>query len=164
MRNSSIKIGVPAKVLWYFPLIPRFRRMFATKKIAKELDWHQSGRKIDSAMCHPADSPSWKLVDHQWPEFGCEPRNFCLALSADGVNPFSKFNTQYSCWPIILVNYNIPPWLCMKRKFIMLTLLISGPEQPGNDIDVYLPPLIDDLKELWGVGVDVYDAYRGETF
>ncbi|KAI5354492.1 hypothetical protein L3X38_007387 [Prunus dulcis] len=47
---------------------------------------------------------------------------------------------------------------------MMLTLLISGPKQPGNDIDVYLEPLIDDLKSLW-VGIrGVYDAHNGEYF
>ncbi|CAL2271032.1 unnamed protein product [Prunus armeniaca] len=47
---------------------------------------------------------------------------------------------------------------------MMLTLLISGPKQPGNDIDVYLEPLIDDLKSLWdGIG-GVYDAHNGEYF
>nr|GEW41247.1 hypothetical protein [Tanacetum cinerariifolium] len=39
-----------------------------------------------------------------------------------------------------------------------------SPKQPGNDIDVYLAPLIDDMKTLWGDGVDVYDAYKKETF
>ena len=52
----------------------------------------------------------------------------------------------------------------MKRKFLMLSLLISGPKQPGNDLDVYLAPLIEDLKTLWDVGIDVYDSYRKETF
>ncbi|XP_048498028.1 uncharacterized protein LOC125496571 [Beta vulgaris subsp. vulgaris] len=47
---------------------------------------------------------------------------------------------------------------------MMLSLLISGPRQPGNDIDVYLAPLIDDLKMLWDSGVEVYDAHRNETF
>jgi hypothetical protein len=37
----------------------------------------------------------------------------------------------------------------MKRKFIMMPLLISGLVQVGNDIDVYLHPLIDDLLVLW---------------
>ena len=46
----------------------------------------------------------------------------------------------------------------------MLTMLISGPRQPGNDIDVFLRPLIDDLKMLWNEGVETYDAYRSETF
>ena len=46
----------------------------------------------------------------------------------------------------------------------MLSLLISGPKQPGNDLDVYLAPLIDDLKALWNVDIETYDAYRKETF
>ncbi|KAI5343041.1 hypothetical protein L3X38_010917 [Prunus dulcis] len=115
-------------------------------------------------MSHPANSPSWKLLDDKWPEFGNEPRNLRLALSSDGFNPHSSLSSRYSCWPVILVTYNLPPWLCMKRKFMMLTLLISGPKQPGNDIDVYLEPLIDDLKSLW-VGIrGVYDAHNGEYF
>ena len=46
----------------------------------------------------------------------------------------------------------------------MLTLLISRPNQPGNDIDVYLAPLVDDLKMLWEKGIEVRDAYRGDSF
>ncbi|KAL0325577.1 UNVERIFIED_CONTAM: hypothetical protein Sradi_5127000 [Sesamum radiatum] len=39
-----------------------------------------------------------------------------------------------------------------------------GPKGPGNDIDVYLQPLIDELKELWEVGIEAYDAYKKENF
>lgn len=46
----------------------------------------------------------------------------------------------------------------------MLTLLICGPKQPGNDIDVYLEPLVDELKELWDQGVWTYDAYNNTCF
>ena len=31
----------------------------------------------------------------------------------------------------------------------MMPVLIQGPRQPGNDIDVYLRPLVDELLELW---------------
>ncbi|CAM8999795.1 unnamed protein product [Rhodiola kirilowii] len=48
----------------------------------------------------------------------------------------------------------------MKCRYMLLSLLISGPRQPGNDIDVYLAPLIDDLKLLWDEGVHIYDASR----
>ena len=34
-----------------------------------------------------------------------------------------------------------------------LSLLILGPRQPGNNMDVYLAPLIEDLKLLWEVGI-----------
>ncbi|CAM8940295.1 unnamed protein product [Rhodiola kirilowii] len=52
----------------------------------------------------------------------------------------------------------------MKRRYMMLSLLISGPRQPGNDIDVYLAPPIDDLKLLWDEEVHTYDASRQEYF
>ncbi|KAI5337397.1 hypothetical protein L3X38_016668 [Prunus dulcis] len=163
-KDSILKEGVPAKVVWYFPQIPRFKRMFQSHETAKSLTWHAARKSIDGQMSHPADSPSWKLLDDKWPEFGNELRNLRLALSSDGFNPHSSLSSRYSCWPVILVTYNLPPWLCMKRKFMMLTLLISGPKQPGNDIDVYLEPLIDDLKSLW-VGIrGVYDAHNGEYF
>ena len=51
----------------------------------------------------------------------------------------------------------------MKRKYMMLSMLIFGPKQWGNDIDVYLTPLIEDLKILWENGVEVYDGYRKES-
>ena len=31
----------------------------------------------------------------------------------------------------------------------MMSIIIQGPKQPGNDIDVYLRPLVEDLKLLW---------------
>ncbi|RVW43644.1 hypothetical protein CK203_097059 [Vitis vinifera] len=40
----------------------------------------------------------------------------------------------------------------------------TGPRQPGNDIDAYLAPLLDDLKMLWDVGVECYDVHQQEVF
>ena len=47
---------------------------------------------------------------------------------------------------------------------MMLFLLISGPQQPDNDIDIYLASLIEDLKTLWDEGVEGYNAYKKEVF
>ncbi|XP_074369151.1 uncharacterized protein LOC141710442 [Apium graveolens] len=117
-------------------------------------------------MRHPADSPSWRNIDYRWPAFGSESRNIRLALSAYGINPHTNgLVNRYTCWPVVLVTYNLPPWLCMKRKFMMLSVLVSGPHEPGNNIDVYLQPLIDDLKKLWEEGEpNVYDAYSKSYF
>ena len=81
-------------------------------------------------------------------------------MSTDDMNPFDNMSTSHSTWPIVLSIYNLPPWLCKKQKCIMLSILISGPKQPGNDIDVYLRPLVDDLKKLWSKGVEVWDQYK----
>ena len=93
-------------------------------------------------------------IDNDYPEFEKEARNLRLALSTDGMNPHGIQSISHSTWPVILMIYNLPPWLCMKRKYMMLSMLIYGPKKPGNDIDVYLTPLIEDLKFLWENGVE----------
>ncbi|RVW67969.1 hypothetical protein CK203_064202 [Vitis vinifera] len=37
------------------------------------------------------------------------------------------------------------------------------PRQPGKNIDVYLSPLVDDLKTLWEKGVETYNAHLRKT-
>jgi hypothetical protein len=155
--------GSPAKVVWYLPVIPRLRRLYATPEDARRLTWH-ADRKADGKLRHPADSPQWKMIDRTFSDFGSESRNIRFGLCTDGINPHGNLSSKHSSWPVLLVIYNLPPWLSMKRKYIMLSLMISGPKQPGNDIDVFLAPLIDDLKVLWNEGVVVFDAYRKEKF
>jgi hypothetical protein len=51
----------------------------------------------------------------------------------------------------------------MKQSYIQMPLLIQGPRQPGNDINVFLEPVIDELVEIWKIGVkDVWDEYKKE--
>ena len=87
-------------------------------------------------------------MDKKWYEFVMDSSNLRLGLATDGFNPFSNMSSRYSCWSVMLVTDNLPPWLCMKKENIMLTLLISGLRQPGNYIDVYLHPLVEDLQHL----------------
>ncbi|GKF05820.1 hypothetical protein Tco_0036488 [Tanacetum coccineum] len=116
-------------------------------------------------MQHPVDGRAWKNFDTKYPNFAKEPRNVRLGLAADGFNPFGNLSQAYSMWPVILTTYNLPSWLCMKESSFMLTLLIPGPKSPGKDIDVYLRPLIDDLKVLWALkGVETIDVATGQKF
>ena len=43
-------------------------------------------------------------------------------------------------------------------------MLIPGPKSPVISIDVYLQPLIDELKMLWDHGVDTWDAKEKHNF
>ncbi|XP_027108997.2 uncharacterized protein [Coffea arabica] len=126
--------------------------------------WHAEGRTKDGNMRHPADSPCWQTFDFHHPEFSQDSRNVRLGLVSDGFNPFKNMSSTHSTWPVILMPYNLPPWMCMKQPNFMLSLLIPGPFAPGNNIDIYLKPLIAELKELWDVGVNTYDASRKENF
>ena len=80
------------------------------------------------------------------------------------MNPFGNLSSNHNSWLVLLVIYNLPSTLCMKRKYMMFSMMISGPKQPRNDIDVYLKPLIEDLKLLWNERVDVFDTFKNESF
>ena len=116
------------KVLWYLPIILRFKCLFANGDDAKDLTWHENGRNCDEMLRHPADSLQWKKIDRLYPDFGKEARNLRLGLATDGMNPYGSLSTQHSSW--------------------QLSMMILSPRQPGNDIDVYLIPLIEDLRKL----------------
>ncbi|GJT52265.1 hypothetical protein Tco_0978422 [Tanacetum coccineum] len=157
---------VPKKVLRYFLIILRLQRLYKSSHTAKEMTWHATGKCTKPGkMQHPVDSSAWKDFDTKYPDFAAEPRNVRLWLAADGFNPFGNLSQSYSMWPVILTTYNLPPWLCMKQSSFMLTLLIPGPKSPGKDIDVYLRPLIDDLKDLWAKpGVETIYVATGLKF
>lgn len=99
-----------------------------------------------------------------WREKARDPRNVRLGLSSDSFNPFRTMGISHSTWPVMLMNYNLSPWICMKPKYIMLSMIIPGPSSPRNDIDVYLQPLIAELKELWETGIETYDAEIKQIF
>ncbi|GKA12693.1 retrovirus-related pol polyprotein from transposon 17.6 [Tanacetum coccineum] len=157
---------VPKKVLRYFPIIPRLQRLYKSSHTAKEMIWHATGKCTEPGkMQHPVDGGAWKKFDTKYPDFAKEPRNVRLGLAADGFNPFGNLSQAYNMWPVILTTYNLPPWLCMKESSFMLMLLIPGPKSPGKDIDVYLRPLIEDLKVLWDrKGVETIDVASGQKF
>ena len=88
-----------------------------------------------------------------------------LGLAADGYSPFrSMTGANHSTWPVVLVPYNLPPWMYMKQPFLILSTLIDGPRGPGDKIDVYMQPLIDELNELWADGLMTFDAESNEMF
>lgn len=161
---SNRRKRVSRKILRHFPLKPRLQKMFMSSKIASEMKWHHDNCIRDDNLSHPADSEAWKYFDQLYPDFSVEPRNVRLGLASDGFNPFSNMSLSYSMWPVVLIPYNLPPWICMKQTNMILSLLIPGERAPGNDIDIYLQPLIDELKELWEEGVDTFDASSKTTF
>ncbi|XP_028056511.1 uncharacterized protein LOC114260562 [Camellia sinensis] len=166
-NEASSKKGsykTPSKVLHYFSLIPRLQGSFMSSKTALSMKWHKEGRTNDGCMRHPADSPAWMTFDRLHPDFTADYRNVRLGLACDGVNPFRTLSSTYSTWPVILIPYNLPPWMCMKQTNFLLSLIILDCSAPENNIDVYLQPLIDELKELWVDEVETYDASIKQNF
>nr|XP_051215102.1 uncharacterized protein LOC127332797 [Lolium perenne] len=154
----------PKKVLRYFPIKPRLKRLFMHKETAAALRWHDEEHTKDGALRHPVDSEAWKHINSKHPHIAADPRNIRFAMATDGFNPFGMMSSKHSCWLVVLIPYNLPPWLCMKASSIMLTLLIPGPSYPGKNFYVFMKPVYEELVELFLVGTRTYDASRDEMF
>ncbi len=128
---------VPRKSVRWFPIIPRLLHMY---------------------RC--TDSLAHKHVESTWPEFERDPRHVRLGLASDGVSPHSLGGKgrPTSVWPVVVMNYNLPPWLFMKKGFLLLSLIIPRPSKVKN-IDTYLALVVDELKTMWD-GVWAYDGRK----
>jgi len=164
MERPKVRKKKAVKVLRWFPLIPRLQRLFMSHHTSPHMKWHAQGRTKDGVLRHPADGEAWKAFDSHYPDFASDPRNVRLGLASDGFNPFGIMSSSHSTWPVMLVPYNLPPWMCMKQPYFMLSLIIPGPSAPGQNIDVYLTPLVSELKELWEVGVQTFDVTSKKYF
>ena len=101
---------IPHKVLHYFPLTPRLRRLYMSGQRAKDMRWYIHKRVDNGIVRHPTNSEEWKEFDLQHPDFALEPQNVRLGLAIDGFNPFGNMNNNYSMWLVILIPYNQPRW------------------------------------------------------
>ncbi|XP_063950089.1 uncharacterized protein LOC135152874 [Daucus carota subsp. sativus] len=163
LRKDGKKI--PKKILRHFPLIPRLQRLYMSKHTSDHMRWYKNRDVKDGEISHPADGEEWKNFDRRYPSFAQEIRNIRLGLATDGFNPFGPTGKKtYSVWPIVVVVYNLPPSMCMKKPYMFMTDIVPGPNSIGKDINVCLRPLIDELKILWNTGIETYDQSLKQNF
>ncbi|KAL3689491.1 hypothetical protein R1sor_015800 [Riccia sorocarpa] len=155
-RTDTQDMAIPRKVLRWFPVIPRLQHIFRYRPLADMMTWHKENRSDDGIMRLVVDSPAVQHVEHTWPEFATDPRHIRLGLASYGISPYGVKSSSHSTWPVVLTNYNVPPWLASKKSFLLLTLIIPGPKKVKN-FDVYLQPLVEELQQLWTGVDDVYD-------
>ena len=135
-----------------------------SSKTAKLMRWHAEERTDDGVFRHPADSLAWKDFDRRNIDYSNDCRSVRLGLASDGFNTFRTMNIVHSIWPIVLIPYNLPPWMCMKQPILILSVLIDDPKGPGDKIDVYMQLLFEELKELWNDSVSTFDASTKQMF
>ncbi|KAM3357790.1 hypothetical protein P3S68_020721 [Capsicum galapagoense] len=162
--NSNKRNKQSIKVLRYFPLKPRLKRLFMYCKTSEHMRWHAKGNNPDGLMRHPRDSEAWKTFDRTNSGFASDPRNIRLGIATNSFNPFGTLSSTYSVWSVFLIPYNLPSWMCMKHTSFILSMIIPGKQVPRNNIDVYLQSLVKKLRELWYDGIETFNSSLNETF
>jgi hypothetical protein len=157
------QLNIPVTVLRYLPFIPRIQRLYMTEDYAKQMTWHKNGKRYNpDKMVHASDGEAWKHFDSIHHEKARDARNVRVALATDGFNPYGMSAATYTCWPVFVIPLNLPPGVCFQRQNIILSLIIPG--HPGNNMGVFMEPLIDDLIHAWEDGVWTYDRATKQNF
>lgn len=102
-----------------------------------------------------------KVGDKELPHrYFQDPRDVALGLSTDGFAPFKR--RSKTAWPLILINYNLPPEIRTLLEHVMCLGIIPGPKKPV-DFDSFLWPFSRELLRLMG-GVHAYDSLSDSFF
>jgi hypothetical protein len=123
--------------------------------------WHKKGKRDSEdpdIMSHPTDTEAWEAMDHFDPEFAKDPRSVHFGLSTDGFQPHSDASSSYSCWPVFVMPFNLLSNKCLKKGFALLSLVIPGPKELRKQTNIFLCPLMEEMKELWQ-WLDAYDSH-----
>lgn len=113
-RGASRYDGVNKQVArryHYYPLGPRWRRMYGNSTISQLLQSHgapQDNTKELLVMTDVQDSPNFLACYEKDGIFQGDARGILVQLSCDIVSPFDDKTAQYLMWPIVLSMLNLP--------------------------------------------------------
>jgi hypothetical protein len=137
--GEMVTSTIAQKQLRYMPRTPRVKHLLLSRNTVRHMRWHKEHEREDThVMTHPSDNDAWKALDDFDPEFASEARNIQIGLAIDGFTPFNTNVASYSCWPVFVIPYNLPPHLCMKYDYMFLSLIIPGPDHLGKGLNVMM--------------------------
>jgi hypothetical protein len=123
--GTSVTTKVVVKQLRYIPITLKLKRLFLCEEMVQQIRWHKEGIRDSEdvdIMSHHVDVEAWHALDHFDLEFTRDPRSVRLGLSTDGFQSYSSDSTVYSCWPVLVMPYNLPLNKCLKEEFIFFAL------------------------------------------
>jgi hypothetical protein len=108
----SVTTKVAVKQFCYMPVTLWLKRLYLSEETVKQMMWHKEGKrdsKDSDIILHLVDVVAWYALDR----FD-SPKSVHLGLSTNGFQPHSTDSSPYSCWPVFIMPYNMPPSKCLK--------------------------------------------------
>jgi hypothetical protein len=153
----------PRKQCSMLPLIPILLALVQAQQKLQEMKYHSQFCPKPEGMTDIFDGEKYKKMKsthvsidgHPLPhKFFSDSRDIALGLATDGFSPFKK--RRVTAWPIVLINYNLPPHLRFRRENLICIGCVPGPKKP-KDFDSYLWYFIMEMLRL-AVGVKAFDG------
>jgi hypothetical protein len=168
-RKNPVR-RVPRQTFRYLPLIPRLINLYRDPTMAGLLRYRAHRVPDPNSLTDILDGRYYRRLLREFVHvlggnrlghrFFSHTTDIALGLSTDGVGPFKTRKQQ--CWPLILINYNLPPSIRTRLEHILCLGVIPGPQSP-KELNTFLEPLIDELNEL-AHGVPAFNSADQHPF
>ena len=145
----------PQLIYCYCSVIESLRGMIRKTDFIEKCEHWRERMTTDGKYYDVYDGKVWKdfMTVNDVP-FLSAPYNFAFQLNVDWFQPFK--HTQHSEGAIYLSILNLPREERFLKENVILVGIIPGPKEPAIDMNSFLQPLVDELKELWeGVIVSI---------
>lgn len=160
--------GKPRMQFQHLPIIPRLQAMFLNRDVIQLLDYRTTRTPGDSMsdvfdgklyreLCEKFVRVDGQTFDHKYFQ---DKHDIALGLSLDGFPIFNKRNL--SAWPIILINFSLPPDIRTHLIHLLCYGVIPSPKAV-RDIDSFFYPLYHELEKL-AKGITTPDLRSAELF
>ena len=165
--------GHPHQIFQYLPFTPHLSALFNNQKSSKLMQYRATYRSEDGELSDIFDGSHYchlwtrKVLvdgvpyDHR---FFSNEHNVALGIMMDGFQIFKwQRGGMQTCWPIIAINFNLPPTIRTHLTNIIPLAIIPGLKAP-IDFNSYFCPFIDEAKLLASTGVPAMDAIDDHSF
>ena len=150
MRSSRGTIYLaPFQTYCYKSVITSLQDLLNRPNVIHMCESWRNRRNKPGILCDVYDGEIWKhfQTDQDGLPFLSQPHNYLLMLNCDWFQPFD--HTTFSVGVLYMVVQNLLRGFRFKRDNFFVVGVIPGPSEPSMNINMYLKPLVDDLKQLW---------------
>ena len=131
--------GNPYSIFSYIPIIPQLHAAYHNQAMAQKLHYWAKYRSDGNDINDIFNGDYYKELQDTFVTINGEEQPYwffeddwelALGLSVDGMCPFKW--CKNTCWPLILINYNLPPEIWTHIQNIYCVSVIPGPHSPAN--------------------------------
>lgn len=156
----------------YLPFTSRLKSMFLNKDLATAMNYRSTFDHGDDEINDVFDGFNYQellrepvIIDgvEQPYRFFSQRYDVAVGLLTDGFQVFKRVRGgTATCWPVALVNFNMPPELRSRLEYVIELGVIPGPNAP-IDFNSFLQPFVDECKQM-AVGVNAFNAATNKIF
>lgn len=153
LKNNT-KALYPLKVYCYKSLMESISEILGRDRVLDMCEKWRSRKVPEGYLGDVYDGRVWQeFQEVNGKPFLSQSYNVGIMLNCDWFQPFDF--SEYSVGVMYAVILNLPRAVRYKHENVVIVGIIPGPNEPSMHLNSYLRPLVDDLINLWRVGVHV---------